>query len=154
MGYRSLAVLISRYPRFIILSWVFVIGMSAVWAWKLPGIVQDHGLNLNQGDAHAVELILEEEFHVPADPVILLFEKKTGTTPAEFRDWIKDRLQQVHTLSSVTSIISPLESRDSLMLRGMRRMLCWRLMFRLTRWVLRLNSCVPCLQQTVRERSE
>ncbi|RAW16728.1 MMPL family transporter [Paenibacillus taichungensis] len=118
MGYRSLAVLISRYPRFIILCWVFVIGMSAVWAWKLPGIVQDHGLNLNQGDAHAVELILEKEFHVPADPVILLFEKKTGTTPAEFRGWIKDRLQQVSKLSGVTSILSPLEARGSRMLRG------------------------------------
>ncbi|WP_339851749.1 MMPL family transporter [Paenibacillus sp. FSL W7-1088] len=118
MGYRSLAVLISRYPRFIILCWVFVIGMSAVWAWKLPGIVQDHGLNWNHGDAHAVELILEKEFHVPADPVILLFEKKNGTTPAEFRGWIKDRLQQARTLSSVTSIISPLEARGSRMLRG------------------------------------
>ncbi|KOY15061.1 MMPL family transporter [Paenibacillus xylanivorans] len=118
MGYRSLAVLISRYPRFIILCWVFVIGMSAVWAWKLPGNVQDHGLNLNQGDAHAVELVLEKEFHVPADPVILLFEKKTGTTPAEFRGWIKDGLQQVHTLSGVTSIISPLEAPGSQMLRG------------------------------------
>ncbi|MFS0856571.1 MMPL family transporter [Paenibacillus taichungensis] len=118
MGYRSLAVLISRYPRFIILCWVFVIGMSAVWAWKLPGIVQDHGLNLNQGDAHAVELILEKEFQVPADPVILLFEKKTGTTPAEFRGWIKDRLQQVSKLSDVTSIISPLEARGSRMQLG------------------------------------
>ncbi|MGP3785999.1 hypothetical protein [Paenibacillus sp. 1A_MP2] len=119
MGYRSLAVLISRYPRFIILCWVFVIGMSAVWAWRLPGNVQDHGLNFNQGDAHAVELVLEKEFHVPADPVILLFEKKTGTTLAEFRGWIQDRLQQVRTLSGVTSIISPLEAPGSQMLRGM-----------------------------------
>ncbi|MDN4603359.1 MMPL family transporter [Paenibacillus sp. F6_3S_P_1C] len=118
MGYRSLAVLISRYPRFIILCWVFVIGMSAVWAWRLPGNVQDHGLNFNQGDAHAVELVLEKEFHVPADPVILLFEKKTGTTLAEFRGWIQDRLQQVRTLSGVTSIISPLEAPGSQMLRG------------------------------------
>lgn len=118
MGYRSLAVLISRYPRFIILCWVFVIGMSAVWAWRLPGNVQDHGLNFNQGDAHAVELVLEKEFHVPADPVILLFEKKTGTTLAEFRGWIQDRLQQVRTISGVTSIISPLEAPGSQMLRG------------------------------------
>ncbi|MFC9708311.1 MMPL family transporter [Paenibacillus sp. NPDC056933] len=118
MGYRSLVVLISRYPRFIILCWVFIIGMSAIWAWKLPGIVQDHGLNLNQGEAHAVELILEKEFHVPTDPVILLFEKKTGTTPAEFRGWMKERLQQVRTISGVTAIISPLEAGGSHMLRG------------------------------------
>ena len=38
MGYRRLAAFISRYPRFIILCWVFIIGMSAVWAWKLPDI--------------------------------------------------------------------------------------------------------------------
>ena len=63
MGYRSLAALISRYPRFIIICWVFIIGMSATWAWKLPDRVQDHGLKLAQGQAEAVESILEQEFN-------------------------------------------------------------------------------------------
>ncbi|WP_340401696.1 MMPL family transporter [Paenibacillus sp. FSL H8-0079] len=117
MGYRRLAVLISRYPRFIILCWVFIIGMSAVWAWKLPDIVQDHGLKRVHGDAQAVELVLENEFGSPADPVILVFEKKENTSPLEFRQWIRDRLTQVQALPAVTAITSPLDAREGMMLQ-------------------------------------
>ncbi|WP_458126597.1 MMPL family transporter [Paenibacillus sp. Z3-2] len=117
MGYRRLAVLISRYPRFIILCWVFIIAMSAVWAWKLPDIVQDHGLKRVHGDAQAVELVLENEFSSPADPIILVFEKKEATSPAEFRQWIRDCLRQVQVLPAVTSITSPLDAREGMMLQ-------------------------------------
>ncbi|WP_145147195.1 MMPL family transporter [Paenibacillus xylanexedens] len=120
MGYRRLAVLISRYPRFIILCWVFIIGMSAVWAWKLPDIVQDHGLKQVHGNAQAVELVLEDEFGSPADPVILVFEKKENTSPLVFRQWIRDRLTQVQALPAVTSITSPLDAREGMMLQENR----------------------------------
>ncbi|WP_413409327.1 MMPL family transporter [Paenibacillus amylolyticus] len=120
MGYRRLAVLISRYPRFIILCWVFIIGMSAVWAWNLPDIVQDHGLKRVHGDAQAVELVLEDEFGSPADPVILVFEKKENTSPLQFRQWIKDRLTQVQVLPAVTSITSPLDVSERVTLQDQR----------------------------------
>ncbi|MEO2213582.1 MMPL family transporter [Paenibacillus amylolyticus] len=120
MGYRRLAVLISRYPRFIILCWVFIIGMSAVWAWKLPDIVQDHGLKRVHGDAQAVEAVLEEEFGSPVDPVILVFEKKENTSPLQFRQWINDRLTQVQVLPAVTSITSPLDARERVTLQDQR----------------------------------
>lgn len=120
MGYRRLAAFISRYPRFIILCWVFIIGMSAVWAWKLPDIVQDHGLKRVHGDAQAVELVLEDEFGSPADPVILVFEKKENTSPLQFRQWIKDRLTQVQVLPAVTSITFPLDASERLTLQDQR----------------------------------
>ncbi|NUU76578.1 MMPL family transporter [Paenibacillus xylanilyticus] len=117
MGYRSLAFLIGRYPRFIMISWVLIIGMSAVWAWKLPGIVQDHGLKRIHGDAHHVEAILKEDFGIPDDPVIVVYEKKTGTSSAEFRKWIGRHLQQIRTLPDMATIISPLEAGGSAMMR-------------------------------------
>ncbi|MEK4073380.1 MMPL family transporter [Paenibacillus amylolyticus] len=120
MGYRRLAAFISRYPRFIILCWVFIIGMSAVWAWKLPNIVQDHGLKRVHGDAQAVEAVLEDEFGSPADPVILVFEKKENTSPLQFRQWIKDRLTQVQVLPAVTSITSPLDVSERVTLQDQR----------------------------------
>ncbi|APO45494.1 hypothetical protein BS614_16715 [Paenibacillus xylanexedens] len=120
MGYRRLAAFISRYPRFIILCWVFIIGMSAVWAWKLPDIVQDHGLKRVHGDAQAVDAVLEDEFGSPADPVILVFEKKENTSPLQFRQWIKDRLTQVQVLPAVTSITSPLDASERVTLKDHR----------------------------------
>lgn len=111
MGYRSLAALISRYPRFIILGWVFVIGMSAIWAWKLPYIVQDHGLKLVQGQAQAVEQIMEQEFDSPPDPVVLLFHKHPDTSVKVFREWLTESLAAVRTLPAISAVISPLDAR-------------------------------------------
>ncbi|PYE50189.1 MMPL family transporter [Paenibacillus barcinonensis] len=110
MGYRSLAALISRYPWFIILSWVLVIGMSAVWAWKLPDIVQDHGLKLVQGQAQAVEQIMEQEYNFPPDPVVLLFHKHPDTSMKMFRDWLTESLSAVRTLPAISAVISPLDA--------------------------------------------
>ncbi|MEK4661289.1 MMPL family transporter [Priestia sp. FSL H7-0729] len=120
MAYRRLAAFISRYPRFIILCWVFIIGMSAIWAWRLPDIVQDHGLKRVDGDAHAVERVLEHEFNSPADPVILVFEKKENTSTLAFRQWIRDSLTQVQLLPAVTSITSPLDAGDRVTLQDHR----------------------------------
>jgi len=120
MAYRRLAAFISRYPRFIILCWVFIIGMSAVWAWRLPDIVQDHGLKRVHGDAQAVELVLEAEFASPANPVILLFEKKENTSPLEFRQWIRERLTQVQALPAVSSITFPLDASERVTLQDHR----------------------------------
>ncbi|MGF6355626.1 RND superfamily putative drug exporter [Paenibacillus sp. 4624] len=109
MGYRSLATLISRYPRFIIICWVVIIGMSVAWAWKLPDMVQDHGLKLARGQAQAVELILEQEFGSPPDPVVLLFNKHPNTSEIAFRTWIQERLAAVRTLPAISSVVSPFD---------------------------------------------
>lgn len=120
MAYRRLAAFISRYPRFIILCWVFIIGMSAVWAWRLPDIVQDHGLRRVHGDAQAVELVLEDEFASPANPVILVFEKKDNTSPLAFRQWIRERLTQVQVLPAVSSVTFPLDAGERVTLQNHR----------------------------------
>ncbi|PAF32950.1 MMPL family transporter [Paenibacillus sp. 7516] len=117
MGYRSLAYLIGQYPRFIMISWVFIIGVSAVWAWNLPGVLQDHGLKQIHGDAHHIERILKEEFGIPDDPIIVVYEKQTGTSPAEFRSWVSRHLQEVRSLPNLSTIISPLEDGRSAMMR-------------------------------------
>ncbi|MGG4128176.1 MMPL family transporter [Paenibacillus illinoisensis] len=117
MGYRSLAYLIGRYPRFIMISWVFIIGVSAVWAWNLPSVVQDHGLKQIHGDAHHIERMLKEDFGIPDDPIIVVYEKQTGTSPAEFRNWVNRHLQAVAKLPHISTIISPFEAGRSAMMR-------------------------------------
>lgn len=117
MGYRSLTVLVSRYPRFIIWCWLIIIGMSVTWAMKLPSVVDDHGLKLMHGDAHQVELMLQEQFNIPVDPVVVVFEKKKEATRAEFQVWIRTHLEQAQQVPGVHAIISPLELRGAHMLR-------------------------------------
>ncbi|WP_186323529.1 MMPL family transporter [Paenibacillus xylanexedens] len=117
MGYRSLTVLVSRYPRFIIWCWLIIIGMSVTWAMKLPSVVDDHGLKLMHGDAHQVELMLHEQFNIPVDPVVVVFEKKKEAPRAEFQVWIQAHLEQAQQVPGVHAIISPLELRGAHMLR-------------------------------------
>lgn len=117
MGYRSLTVLVSRYPRFIIWCWLIIIGMSVTWAMKLPSVVDDHGLKLMHGDAHQVELMLQEQFNIPVDPVVVVFEKKKEAPRAEFQVWIRTHLEQAQQVPGVHAIISPLELRGAHMLR-------------------------------------
>ncbi|WP_186375413.1 MMPL family transporter [Paenibacillus xylanexedens] len=109
MGYRSLAALISRYPWFIIICWVFIIGMSVAWAWKLPDMVQDHGLKLAGGQAQTVEQILDQEFGSPPDPVVLLFNKLPNTSEISFKTWIQEQLDAVRTLPAISSVVSPFD---------------------------------------------
>ncbi|MCM3172568.1 MMPL family transporter [Paenibacillus sp. MER 99-2] len=117
MGYRSLTVLVSRYPRFIIWCWLIIIGMSVTWAMKLPSVVDDHGLKLMHGDAHQVELMLHEQFNIPVDPVVVVFEKKKEASQAEFQVWIQAHLEHAQQVPGVHAIISPLELRGAHMLR-------------------------------------
>ncbi|WP_338543508.1 MMPL family transporter [Paenibacillus tundrae] len=117
MGYRSLTVLVSRYPRFMIWCWLIIIGMSVTWAMKLPSVVEDHGLKLMHGDAHQVELMLQEQFNIPVDPVVVVLEKNKETQRAEFRAWIEVQLEKARQVPGVHAIISPLETRGALMLR-------------------------------------
>lgn len=72
------------------------------------------------GDAQHIERILKEDFGIPDDPIIVVYEKQTGTSPAEFRNWVNRHLQKVAKLPHITTIISPLEAGRSAMMRDGR----------------------------------
>lgn len=109
MVYRRLAFLICRYPWFIMVCWAFIIAMSAVWALRLPDVVQDHGLKVVGGEGERVQRALKQEFGMPMDPVIVVFDKNAHTPHAEFVEWIKQHIERMRALPDVKSVISPFE---------------------------------------------
>ncbi|WP_068774841.1 MMPL family transporter [Paenibacillus sp. FJAT-26967] len=84
MSAHKLAILSFRRPaRIIGLVLIFLV-FGGYYAFKLPSVLQGHGLQL-EGSYHQVQNKLASEFGIPADPVILLYENEGGVNSDYFR---------------------------------------------------------------------
>lgn len=116
MGYHKLAVLSIRYPKTIILLWSLFLIFFGFYASKLPTVLKDHGL-LPDGDFAKVQQILSSDFHIPEDPVILLFENKKNVSPRQFQRFIQQTLIQMQGMDGLTEVVSPL-NREGMLKRN------------------------------------
>lgn len=108
MGYQKLAFLSLRYPKTIILLWVMFFVFFGLYAPKLSAVLKGHGL-LADGDYVKVQRILSSDFHIPEDPVILVFEKDELVSPDQFRRFIERTLFQLQGIDGLMEVLSPLE---------------------------------------------
>jgi len=113
MGCRKLAVISLRYPKTVILFWVLFLLFFGFYAPKLPGVLKDHGLTPD-GAYAKVQQMLSADFHIPEDPVILVFEKKQPVTEAQFRRFIGQTLFRLQGIGGLSEVVSPLE-REGMM---------------------------------------
>ncbi|MBP1156974.1 MULTISPECIES: MMPL family transporter [unclassified Paenibacillus] len=113
MGYQKLAFLSLRYPKTIIVLWALFLIFFGLYAAKLPSVLKDHGL-LPDGVYVKVQHILSTDFHIPEDPVILVFEKKDSVSPEPFRQFIMQTLVQLQGIGGLTQVVSPLEKKGML----------------------------------------
>ncbi|TVY09195.1 MMPL family transporter [Paenibacillus cremeus] len=108
MGLRKLAVLSFRYPKAILVFWTMFLVLFGFYAPKLTTVLQDHGL-LADGSYVKVQQILAEDFHVPKDPVILVFEKKQSVSQEQFQQYIASSMLQFKDMNGLLEVVSPLE---------------------------------------------
>lgn len=106
MIYRIICGLSLKYAKSIIAAWLCVLAVFSVFAWKLPTVLQDHGLTTDGTYARA-QSVLAAEFHTPSDPVILLFERPEQVSRADFRRFIERTLATVQTVDGVDRIVPP-----------------------------------------------
>ncbi|TXK73862.1 MMPL family transporter [Paenibacillus sp. N3.4] len=108
MDFQKLASMSLRYPKTILLFWTLFFIFFGIYAPKLPTVLQDHGL-ISDGAYVKVEHILSSDFHIPENPIILVFEKKEWITPKQFQQFIQQNLFQLHGIEGLSQIISPLD---------------------------------------------
>lgn len=113
MGYRMLAGLSHRYPKTVILFWFLFAVFFGMYAAKLPSVLKDHGL-LPDGAYVKVQRMLSADFHIPEDPVMLVFEKQDSLSPARFRQFIQHTLDRLQGIRGLTGVISPLMNEGML----------------------------------------
>ncbi|SFK97674.1 putative drug exporter of the RND superfamily [Paenibacillus sp. 1_12] len=115
MGVHRLARISYRYPKVILLFWTLVLLFFGFYANKLPTVLQDHGL-LPNGAFTQVQHLLSADFHIPEDPIVLVFEKKELVSLEQFQHFIELSLFQLHGIDGLTKIVSPLQTQG--MLKG------------------------------------
>ncbi|CAG7649153.1 MMPL family transporter [Paenibacillus allorhizosphaerae] len=115
MDVQKLAVMSIRYPKTIILIWTMFLIFFGFYAPKLPAVLMDHGL-MPDGAYVQVERILSSDFHVPKDPVIVMFEKQHAVSREQFRQYIQQTLIRLQGIDGLSHIVSPLEREG--MLKG------------------------------------
>jgi len=113
MFLQRLADISHRYPKLILLLWTLFFIFFGHYATKLPESLQDHGL-VPKGSYVQIEHILASEFHIPKDPIILVFEKKGSVSPAQLESFIKLTLSRMKDIEGLNQVLSPLGRRDML----------------------------------------
>lgn len=104
----NLSMRLLRYPKLIILGWLLFFLFFGFYAPKLPSVLKDHGL-ISNGTFTRVEQIRAKDFHIPENPVMLVFEKKPSLAPQSFQGYIQQDLLSLRGMQGLTEIISPLE---------------------------------------------
>jgi RND superfamily putative drug exporter len=109
----KLAMISLRYPKTILLFWVMFFLCFGFYAPKLPTVLKDHGL-ISDGAFAQVEQTLASDFHIPANPVILVFEKNSKLDLQQFKRYMEQDLLSLRSMQGLSEIVSPLE-RDGMM---------------------------------------
>ncbi|ANE48577.1 hypothetical protein SY83_22375 [Paenibacillus swuensis] len=95
-----------RYPRGILITWLVCLSWFAAHASDLPAVLHDHGLR-TQGSYNDVQHVLSEDFGIPEDPVIVLFDVQKKVSSDEFQSYLEQRLHVAASIQGVKKIISP-----------------------------------------------
>lgn len=105
--YRHFARLALRRPLIILAVWTSLFAVSVPFADKLPGVLQDHGLVLENGMDSETRRLLEAEFGIPTDPVILLFEKQSEVPRRDFHAYISHTLDRLRDVKGLQYAVPP-----------------------------------------------
>ena len=102
---KSLARLVSKGYKYIIFSWIAIFIVMAIFAIRLPSMLQGDGFEMD-GDHATVMDTVSETFDMPAETMLLVFDKVSD-------EKISATIEDVRKLELATSIDSPLDD-DSL----------------------------------------
>ncbi|BBH23808.1 transporter [Paenibacillus baekrokdamisoli] len=113
MGYVRLGVLAYRCPKTFMLIWLLLLSVLGPYSAKLPSVLKDHGL-LPKGEFIQVQQAMASQFGIPADPIILVFEKKNTVSEAQFHHFIRLTLDRLREVQGWTGQVSPWEREGML----------------------------------------
>lgn len=108
MVFRKLALFSIRNRSWIICFWFALAGFSVLFAMKLPQVLGDHGLS-TEGQYAKAQQRLANEFLLPDEPVVLLFDNEAGISNRAFRASVSSFLEQAERISGIDVAASPFE---------------------------------------------
>lgn len=101
---RTLARLVTKGYKSIIIAWVALFIVMAIFAIRLPGLLEGDGFRMD-AEHERVMKIASETFDLPAETMFVVFEDVTD-------DKIKTTLEDIENLGLTSEVVSPLEQEE------------------------------------------
>lgn len=110
--FRALGAFTYKFRKTIILTWLIAAVSLALFAVKLPGLLNGSGFEMD-GEYAKVQDILQEDFGKAKSTMILLFEsERVETDKPAYHSFVKQTLKQLENIDHLARVTSPLETKS------------------------------------------
>lgn len=99
---RTLARFVTNAYKSIIITWIFIIAVMAIFALRLPGMLDGDGFQMDGEHAEVMEIV-STTFDMPSETMFLVFDDVSD-------EKIASSLRLVEQLAVTSEIVSPLEN--------------------------------------------
>ena len=97
-----------RYQKWILVFWVLIIGISVVFALKLPSVLSGNGFEF-KGEYMETRKLLEDDFGQSKSSIILVFKRESNVSNREWNHFINETFENLKNFDSAKSITSPFD---------------------------------------------
>ncbi|MFS0779123.1 MMPL family transporter [Neobacillus sp. 3P2-tot-E-2] len=107
--------IIYRYRKWVLALWILIIGISGVFALKLPSVLSGNGFEY-KGEYNETRKLLEKDFGQAKSSIILVFQRESSVNDNDWNQYIKTTFKDLKKFDCAKSITTPYD-RDG-MIKG------------------------------------
>jgi putative drug exporter of the RND superfamily len=103
---------IYRYRKWVLALWILIIGISGVFALKLPSVLSGNGFEY-KGEYNETRKLLEKDFGQAKSSIILVFHRESSVSDDDWSQFIQDTFMDLKEFDDAKSITTP-NDRDGM----------------------------------------
>ena len=100
--------IIYRYRKWVLVLWILIIGISGVFALKLPSVLSGNGFEY-KGEYNDTRKLLEKDFGQAKSSIILVFQRESSVSDNDWNQFIKTTFKDLKEFEGAKSITTPYE---------------------------------------------
>ncbi|MEH7011880.1 MMPL family transporter [Neobacillus niacini] len=104
--------IIYQYRKWVLALWILIIGISGVFALKLPSVLSGNGFEYN-GEYNETRKLLERDFGQAKSSIILVFHRESTVSEHEWNQFIQATFENLKEFNGAKHITTPFE-RDGM----------------------------------------
>lgn len=104
--------IIYRYRKWVLALWILIIGISGVFALKLPSVLSGNGFEY-KGEYNETRKLLEKDFGQTKSSIILVFQRESSVSEDDWNQFIQTAFEDLKEFDGAKSITTPYD-RDGM----------------------------------------
>ena len=104
--------IIYRYRKWVLALWILIIGISGVFALKLPSVLSGNGFEY-KGEYNETRKLLEKDFGHAKSSIILVFQRESSVSDDDWNHFIQTTFKNLQEFDGAKSITTPYD-RDGM----------------------------------------